>query len=92
MDPLVTALISVVSTVLVALITLLITLIMGLKKDVDNRDNRLNRKIDEIQSDLNSMVKIADYHTDMKDVELKLDDQGKRILILEIRVKERPHD
>jgi hypothetical protein len=64
-------------------------MLMGLKKDVDTRDEHTRRRLDEIKQCVNRMVTEDEYKADKKEVVLRLDEHGDRLLVLEIRVKDK---
>jgi hypothetical protein len=72
---------TIVGVVLAALLTLLVSMVSGVKKDTES----LKEKIGE-------MVKLDDYKTDKKTIDLKLDEHGRSILTLEIIVNPRMRD
>lgn len=83
------ALVGVIGGILVCMIGILISMVVGLKHDVENRDKRTADILCGIQTRLSHMVLAEDYKGDKKEIELKLDDHGDRILTLEIHVKEK---
>jgi hypothetical protein len=86
-NPLAIALIGVIGGILSILIGLLISMVSGLKKDSTAGGATLIKKIEEIQARLEQMVPKEEYRADRKEVILKLDEHGDRILLLEVRVK-----
>ena len=82
------ALVGIIGGILVCLLGLLISMVVGLKKDLDRSNVNLGDKIDKIQERLSHMVLVEDYKEDKKEVCIKLDEHGERILVLEISVKE----
>jgi hypothetical protein len=86
-NPLAIALIGVIGGILSILIGLLISMVSGLKKDSTAGGAALIKKIEEIQARLEQMVPKEEYRADRKEVILKLDEHGDRILLLEVRVK-----
>jgi L-cysteine desulfidase len=87
-NPMAIALVGVIGGILVCMIGLLIAMVVGLKKDIENRDNVIFNKITAIQDRLIHMVLAEDYKGDKKEIELKLDEHGDRILTLEIKVRD----
>jgi hypothetical protein len=87
-NPMAVALISIIGTILVVLLGLLITMLRSLKVDLDTRCDALYSKIDAITERLTHMVLSEDYREDKREITLKLDEHGDRLLVLEIRVKE----
>jgi hypothetical protein len=92
LNPMAVALVSIIGTIIVLLISLLLAMVKGLKDDVVSRDKAMTDKIEAIALRLTHMVLAEDYKEDKKEVTLKLDDHGDRILTLEIRVKEQSKD
>ena len=87
-NPVAIALIGVIGGIIVCLLSLLIAMIVGLKRDTETRYSSLDTKIEAIQIRLTHMVLVEDYKADKKEVTLKIDEHGDRILVLEIRVKD----
>ena len=83
------ALVGVIGGILVCMIGILISMVVGIKHDVENRDKRTADILCSIQTRLSHMVLAEDYKGDKKEIDLKLDDHGDRILTLEIHVKEK---
>jgi hypothetical protein len=85
--PMAIVLISIIGTLIVAMISLLIAMVVGLKKDSQKTSETLFLQIGKIQERLSHMVLSEDYRGDKKEIDLKLDEHGDRILRLEIHVK-----
>jgi hypothetical protein len=77
----------IIGGILIVLISLLITMILDMKKNLVQNDITTRKAFDEIREKLNQMVAWQDYKEDRKEVCLKLDDHGDRLLKLEIRVR-----
>jgi hypothetical protein len=86
-DMTVDAMIGVIGGILVVLITLLIAMVMDLKKDLAKNDASTRDSFEKIRKELAGMVAWQDYKEDRKEVNIKLDEHGDRLLKLEIRVR-----
>jgi hypothetical protein len=86
--------------IITCLIGFLINLTLQVKRDNDKRDAILNTKFDGLEDEANAkldnitqrlshMVLAEDYKQDKKEMTIKLDEHGDRILILEITVKQK---
>ena len=82
------ALVGVIGGIIVCLLGLLISMLVGLKTDTETRDGNLDRRIALIQERLSHMVLVEEYKADKKEVTVRMDEHGERILVLEIRVKD----
>jgi Na+-translocating ferredoxin:NAD+ oxidoreductase RnfG subunit len=89
-NPMAIALVGVIGGLLIGMISLLIAMVVGLKRDYVGTSEKLFALIAEIQQRLTHMVLSEDYKDDRKEITLKLDEHGDRILRLEIKVKEVP--
>jgi Na+-translocating ferredoxin:NAD+ oxidoreductase RnfG subunit len=89
-NPMAIALVGVIGGLLIGMISLLIAMVVGLKRDYVGTSEKLFTLIAEIQQRLTHMVLYEDYKDDKKEITLKLDEHGDRILRLEIYVKEVP--
>jgi hypothetical protein len=87
-----TGLVGVIGGILVVMLGLLISMILGLKNDGEKRNDVICLKIKEIKDVLNTFVDIDDYKEDRKEVVLKLDEHGDRLLRLEIKVRVDKYD
>lgn len=81
--PMAIALIGVIGGILICMLGLLISMV---RKSESNRE-KMSVKIDAVQLKLSEMVTWDDYKGDKKEIDLKLDEHGDRLLRLEIRVK-----